>query len=535
MRILKTTSVLLFATAVCAAPSTTVVDLGYAKYQGSVNNRTGNLEFLGIRYAAPPTGSLRWREPQPPRTTPGLQLANIEPDSCWQTGSGTQPTTPFPRSSNNNREKRAAPPSSEDCLFLNVATPASGNENLPVIVWIHGGGYMAGSAFGFDGDDLIREAGGGVVAVIIQYRLGVFGFLPGQKVHDGGVLNAGLLDQQFALRWVQQHIRKFGGDPAKVAIWGESAGAGSVLQHVIANNGDTRPPLFRAAITSSTFLPSQYAFNDRVPEQLFTEVVNGTGCASTADALKCLRQVDVNLLQQVNVNVGNSAFFGTFIFVPVVDGKFITDRPTQLMRQGKVNGEALLTMTNTFEGALFVDMSTAGTVQTPEYLANLFPEFTQMQVRAGTAQYANRGAPIDQAVAIMGESIFICPTYFLLRAFGNKGFKGEFAIPPGGHGQDVIYYFPNGTAGQSPPFNNPVFVNNFSQSFLNFVLALDPNVKWDPSNTVPKWTRWSENGRAEMLFNKTDSNQPVFRSIKTAGDLINRCNFWESVSAFTAQ
>ncbi|KXN84875.1 Lipase 3 [Leucoagaricus sp. SymC.cos] len=524
------------------------VDLGYAKYEGSLNNQTGNVEFLGLRFAATPTGSLRWREPRPPRTTPGIQKADALPNRCWEAGQGNQPVAPFPLDSHNRGGSRsrkralAIPDFSED---------SEAKKDLPVIVWIHGGGYMAGSASGFsgtdvfDGDDLVREAGGGVIAVIIQYRLGVFGFLAGKKVHDGGVLNAGLLDQQFAFQWVQTHISKFGGDPRRVTIWGESAGAGSVLQHVIANNGNTRPPLFRAAITSSTFLPSQYAFDDRIPEQLYAEIVNGTGCSSTVDTLECLRQVDVNLLQESNTNVGDSGFFGTFIFVPVVDGHLITKRPTQLMREGRVNGVALLSVTNTFEGALFVNMNTSSTVQTPSYLANLFPEFRDTEVAEGTAQYAKQGAPIDQAVAIMGESIFICPTYFLLRAFKNKSYtrnrylrvcdQGEFAIPPGGHGNDVIYYFPNQTAGVLPSFDNAEFLNNFSQSFLNFAMSLDPNVKWDPSNTVPHWPRWSEQTRNEMLFNKTDADVPVFHSITTSNELLERCDFWERVSAFSVQ
>ncbi|KAF9447129.1 alpha/beta-hydrolase [Macrolepiota fuliginosa MF-IS2] len=520
-----------------AAPNTTV-DLGYAKYQGSLNNATGNFEFLGMRYAEAPTGTLRWRAPQLPQVTPGIQPANVFSNRCWQAGPGIRPVTPFPLGSDSPKQKRAAPDFSEDCLFLNVVTPASGAKNLPVVVWIHGGGYEGGSASVsvgagiYDGNDMVREAGGGVVVVTIQYRLGVFGFLAGQKVHDGGALNAGLLDQQFALQWVQRHIEKFNGDPNKVTIWGESAGAGSVLQHVVANNGNTDPPLFRAAITSSSYLPSQYAFNGRIPEQIFSEVVQGTGCSSVVDTLTCLRQANVNDLEQVNVNVSNNSFFGTFVFVPVVDGHLITERPTQLLRQGKVNGQALLSVTNTFEGAIFVNTSTADTVKTPTYLANLFPEFHDTDIIAGTAQYANQGAPIDQAVAIMGESIFICPTYFLLRAFGDKGFKGEFAIPPGDHGQDVLFYFPSDTP---PSFNNTVFINNFAQSFLNFAMSLDPNVKWDSTNTVPQWARWNEQGRNEMLFNKTDADVPVFHSIATSAALLERCDFWESVSAFSAQ
>lgn len=519
--------------AVYAAQPNALVDLDYARYEGSINNRTGNIEFLGVRYAAPPTGQFRWRAPRQPQKVPGIQQADNQPNICWQAGQGNAPVTPFP-TGDEHPQKRASPPSSEDCLFLNIATPVAGNGSLPVVVWIHGGGYMAGSAFAFPPDDLIHDANGGVVGVAIQYRLGVFGFLSSQKVHDGGVLNAGLFDQRFALQWVQQHISKFGGDPTKVTIWGESAGAGSVLQHIVADNGDTRPPLFRAAITSSTFLPSQYAFNDPFIEQLYSEVVNGTGCSSAKYSLDCLRQVDVNVLQQVNTNVANSAFFGTFIFVPVVDGRLIPRRPTEILREGNVNGEAILAVTNTFEGTNFVNSSTASTVQIPEYLVNLFPKLGEAEVREGTAQYAKLGSPIDQVVGIMGESIFICPTYFLLRAFKGKGFKAEFAIPPGGHGQDIIYYFPDNSP-SPPPFNNPTFIDNFSQSFLNFAMFLDTNVKSDPTNSVPHWARWNEGSIIEMLFNKTDSGNPVFHSVQTSRELLERCDFWERASPFTAQ
>ncbi|TFK35578.1 Alpha/Beta hydrolase protein, partial [Crucibulum laeve] len=296
-------------------------------------------------------------------------------------------------------------------LFNSVWVPGtlSKAKNLPVIVFIHGGGYVSGSSSGFsgtdtfDGDDLIHEAGGGVVAVTIQYRLGVFGFLAGQKVKDDGALNVGLLDQQFALRWIQQYISKFGGDPKKVTIWGESAGAGSVLQQVIANGGKTTPPLFRGAISSSSFLPSQYKFNDPIPEKIYDSLVSMTGCSPSNDTLACLRTADSNFLDTANVNITLNGFFGTFVTVPVIDGTFITESPTELFKQRKVNGEFLLAVTNTFEGALFVDSNTASTVTIQDYVTQLFPHFGSREITATVAQYQGLGAPIDQAIAIMGE------------------------------------------------------------------------------------------------------------------------------------
>ncbi|KAF5379722.1 hypothetical protein D9615_005696 [Tricholomella constricta] len=521
-----------------SAASAPVVDLGYATYSGSFNETTKTTEFLGIRFAAPPIGTLRWQPPHPPATTPGIQRALTQPATCFFAGQGNAATTPF---RDNKFRKRDPFFPSEDCLFLNVYLPGqlSQNKRLPVVVWIHGGGYMAGSASGFtgkdiyDGKDLIRASNNGVVVVVIQYRLGLFGFLPGKEVKKNGGLNAGLLDQQFALQWVQKNIHKFKGDPTQVTIWGESAGAGSVLQHVIANGGKTSPPLFRAAITSSSFLPSQYAYGDRIPQILYNDVVSQTNCSSAFDTLACLRKVDVQMLEAVNANIGNSGFFGTFVFVPVVDGELIRERPTEALREKKVNGEIILTVTNTFEGDLFVDKKTPPDVDVANYVAQLFPNFGAREIAAAAAQYKHLGSPVFQVTAIMGESIFICPTYYLLRAYGGRGFKSEFAVPPGGHGNDVAYYYPSGTPNGAPPFNNPAFVKAFSQSFMDFAMALNPNVKSDTSSITPRWGLWA--GDNEMLFNRTEGGLPDIRAIKTSRALLERCDFWQSVGALSAQ
>ncbi|KAH9478952.1 Carboxylesterase patB [Psilocybe cubensis] len=351
------------------------------------------------------------------------------------------------------------------------------------------------------------------------------------KVKESGTLNAGLLDQQFAMKWVQQHISKFGGDANKVTIWGESSGAGSVLQHIVANGGRTRPPLFRAAITSSTYLPSQYRFDDQIPETLFSETLAKTNCSSAIDSLECLRKVDVDTLQNANTEIYTSGFFGTFAFVPVVDGRFITNRPTVLLKNGRLNGKTHLSVTNTFEGTRFVNQTTANTVEVPTYVTQLFPQLTPQQAKMVADQYAPLGTPIFQVNAIMGESIFICPTYMLLRAFDQRGFKGEFAIPPGSHGLDVSFYFNNGVLPSA--FPNQQFVTAFAESFQNFVVSLDPNVKSDRADITSLWKQWG--GSNEMLFNLTETGTPDIRSIQTSHDLLKRCDFWESMTSATSQ
>ncbi|KAF7335501.1 Carboxylic ester hydrolase [Mycena venus] len=552
----KIWAVIFGAILMASTTATPVVDLGYSQYQGSVNATTKIATFLGIRFAAAPLGDLRFRAPQAPENITGVQEATTQPNQCFQAGSGTSPTNPL--------EARAVDvATSEDCLFLSVSLAYTTQvtqkafrlAHSPVIVWIHGGGYLSGAASMYRGSDLIAQSNRGIVVVTIQYRLGVFGFLPGAEVKQNGALNAGLrgnlafvsclyllnltrivVDQDFALRWVNKHISKFGGDPSKVVIWGESAGAGSVLQHIVANNGQTKPQLFRGAITSSTFLPSQYHYNDRIPELVYNEVVAQTNCSSAADSLACLRKADVNALETANININAAAFFGTWTVVPVVDGEFITQRPTLSLAQGKVNGKALLSVTNTFEGTSLVDQSTAATANATQYALDLFPNFGAAQANKVGALYAGLGTPIFQTNAIQGESILICPTYFLLRAFAGRSFKGEFAILPGLHSQDVEYYFPSllvdfpGIATRN--FNSTAFIDAFAQSFTSFAISLDPNIKVNPYTITPKWNKWNL-GETEMLFNKTDADVPVVHPVKTSDALLERCQFWLSVGDLT--
>ncbi|KAJ7183590.1 alpha beta-hydrolase [Mycena filopes] len=521
---------------VALTTATLIVDLGYSQYQGTVNTTTNVTTFLGIRYAAAPIDNLRFRAPQPPPSVAGVQQAATQPSQCFQAGSGASAVNPF------KLETRAIDVgTSEDCLFLNVYYPSDSDGvplgQLPTIVWIHGGGYVGGEASMYRGTDLIAQSRQGVVVVALQYRLGLFGFLPGSEVKKNGALNAGLLDQDFALRWVNKHISKFGGDPSKVTIWGESAGAGSVLQHVVANNGRTEPQLFRGAITSSAFLPSQYHYNDRISELLYSEAVAQSNCSSASDSLACLRAADVNVLELANTNINADVFYGTFGFIPVVDGEFITQRPTISLAEGKVNGKAVLSVTNAFEGTIFVNQTAPANAT--QYALDLFPYFTPAQAKEVGVLYAGLGSPAFQNSAVMGESIFICPTYVLLRAFSGRSFKGEFALPPAIHGEDVLYYYPSVIIDVPglpfTPNNNTDFSDAFARSFISFAISLDPNIKVESSITPP-WNTWKPKvGATEMLFNVTEGGAAVVDAFETAGALLKRCQFWESVANLTSQ
>ena len=180
--------------------------------------KDGVTRFLGIPYARPPVGPLRWMPPQPAQKWTAVRDANKFGPPCAQV------TTlgPF-----------AGPPNSnEDCLYLNVFTPDGFFEKkpgakLPVLVWLHGGGYFDGASNDYDPAKLVTR--GHLVVVTINYRLNLFGFMAHPALnaegHPGG--NYGIMDMQAALRWVQQNIAAFGGDPGNVTVGGQSAGAGA--------------------------------------------------------------------------------------------------------------------------------------------------------------------------------------------------------------------------------------------------------------------------------------------------------------------
>ncbi|KAJ8496645.1 hypothetical protein ONZ45_g12370 [Pleurotus djamor] len=521
---------LTFSSAKPTSPESPVVDLGYARYKGAYNSTADVSHYLGIRFAAPPIGNLRWRAPQPPPTLRGIQHASAEPPQCPQAPMGAAATNTYPRPI-----LRSDIPDTEDCLYLNVFMPGASvpKRKLPVLVWIHGGGYIFWNATMFNGEDLVQKSNGNLLIVSIQYRLGVLGFLSGNEVKANGVLNAGLLDQEYALKWVQTHISKFGGDPDEVTIWGASAGGGAVLQHAVARNGGYNPPLFKGAMASSMFLPPQYAYNGTIPEFIYDRVITSTGCKNRTGehSMDCLRKVDLSQIQSINTELNDDGFFGTFTLVPVIDGEFITQRPTQALLQGKVNGQGLLATNVVNEGILVVNQSTASTVNITQFSGDTFPGLRPEHMTRIAQLYAALGSPLDQANLIMGESTYICPSYWFLRAYPGHGFRGMYAVPPALHGDDVPLSFPSfGT----PVVQNTFFALTYSESFIRFILSLNPTRGLKSKYITPPWSEYTKTG-SEMVFNLTSSGEPDIRSAQSDPGLLERCAYWESISEFTSQ
>lgn len=277
-------------------------------------SESGIRSFKGIPFAAPPVGSLRWREPQPVKNWDGVRKADKFGPRAMQ----------LPIFSDMQFRSDGV---SEDCLYLNVWTPAkAGNEHLPVLVYFYGGGFLAGdgSEYRYDGESLARR---GIVTVTVNYRLGVFGFFSYPELtresphHASG--NYGLLDQQAALRWVQQNIAAFGGDPKKVTIAGESAGSFSVSAQMAS-------PLSRNLIAGAIgesgsllgFTPTASLRDAENAGEKFAQGINKNSLAE-------LRAMPAEDLLKATAQAG----YGRF---PVcVDGYFFPKSPTQIFEDGE--------------------------------------------------------------------------------------------------------------------------------------------------------------------------------------------------------
>ena len=300
--------------------------------QGPVQGvETGNvLSFKGIPYAAAPVGDLRFAPPAPAPVRTATLVADKFGNACPQ-GAGT-----------------FAPENetlSEDCLYLNVYAPKSEGPH-PVMVWIHGGAFIFGSGGGtYDPSRLVEK---GLVVVTLNYRLGALGFLPHASLETSpldGSGNYGLLDQQAALRWVQQNIANFGGDPNNVTLFGESAGGHSVLSHIV--SPDARNLFHKAIVQSGSYNPTQIPLKGAFGgETVFgAPFVQAIGCAEVEDVAACLRGKSVDEILAAQ---------GASVYLPVTGAGILPKSIFQALADGDFNRVPVLEGTNLHEGRLFV-------------------------------------------------------------------------------------------------------------------------------------------------------------------------------------
>ncbi|MFJ4839327.1 carboxylesterase/lipase family protein [Streptomyces sp. NPDC088746] len=264
--------------------------------------------FQGIPYAAPPTGERRWKEPQPVRPWSSLLDAGAPKGAC------AQPT---------DQPISIEGGGTEDCLYLNVTTPDTSTERLPVIVWIHGGSFTYGDGATYRAAKLAAARQGAVV-VTINYRLGAFGFLTAPGLQAPA--NLGLLDQQAALRWVNRNARAFGGDPSNVTIMGQSGGGFSVCAQLVSPGARG---LFSKAIVQSAGCVG--------PDGSFTRKQAEAGGLAVAGAALCKdpRAVDSCLRSRSTAELMKAAVSGHDGYRPVVDGKVLPEAPSRAIVAGR--------------------------------------------------------------------------------------------------------------------------------------------------------------------------------------------------------
>ncbi|SPO05142.1 related to esterase [Cephalotrichum gorgonifer] len=489
----------------CSQDSSRTVNLLYGKYQGYYDEETDLNIWKGIRYAVPPTGDRRW---QPP-SMPALNLAApvtqaTEFGSACPQNFPSVPGVPFI-------------PGNEDCLFLNVFAPPNA-KNLPVVVWIHGGGYGLGDGTQ-DMSAIINENGKEFIAVTIQYRLNVFGFLSSSEVKTKGAVNAGILDQALALAWVKLFICQFGGDPTRVTISGESAGGSSVMYHGLAVGGSLGTLLFNNAIAASPYLPFQYAYDADYVTSQYDALAEGVGCAAEADVFGCLQAADSVALQQASHDITQSQLYGLWAFYPVTDNAYIKSRAADQLSKKKVNGKNMLVGNVANEGPLFVPPTITNEADLTAWLAGYFPNLSAAQIQSildanpndaptnpsgprfetdgldgATAVEVSGDANGQQQRAnnILAEQTFVCPSYWMADAWtgsGRKAWHFQYSVPFSSHGADVAAYF-----GPTPQNLGDDMAVAFKRIWGNFITGNNPSIANEIANGAAASDPTAENG-----------------------------------------
>ena len=339
-------------------------------------------EFLGIPYAAPPVGALRWQPPQPAASWSGVRDATQFAPHCPQSAS------PFGQAS-----------TSEDCLFLNVFTPSHQRAGSPVMVWIHGGALVTGESDDYNPAKLVED---GVTVVTINYRLGALGFLAHPALADanGQSGDYGLMDQQAALRWVQRNIASFGGNPHNVTIFGESAGGLSTLSQVA--SPQARGLFERAIVESGSYNLTQasLASAETAGEAFATKA----GCASQTAA--CLRGLPVSTILADEDAAG---------YTPNINSEVLPQTLGTAFATGNFNRVPIINGTNRDEWRLFVAISELeGNPVTASNYQSMISSTLGVPAAAATviaAKYPLTAFPSPSVAlgAVGTDAIFACP------------------------------------------------------------------------------------------------------------------------------
>jgi para-nitrobenzyl esterase len=477
--------------------------------------------FQGIPYAAPPVGPLRWQPPQPAAKWPGTLDATKPGPQCMQD------TGPNPH---------VGKPTSENCLTLNVWTPAPAPRSgkRPVMVWIHGGGFVNGSGDIYNSRWLAAK--GHIVVVTINYRLGALGFLAHPSLGPAANLgNYGLADQQAALRWVRDHIADFGGDPHKVTIAGESAGGMSVCDHLVAPGS---AGLFRSAIIQSA--PCQAQADLATGQRRSLDWAASTGCHNPASTAACLRALPATALDRPPwyVFIGDSdALSG-----PVTGTALLPDGPVTAFTAGRAARVPVLIGVNHDEFTLFAALRylklgrgiKAG--EYPHLLADIFGADGAAVVAHYPPDHYGGDASLAYSAALT-DGVFSCVADRLADSLSGAGapvYAYEFDDPhapapsplrrtpfPVGasHSLELRYLF---KVGGAPNFDAPqrMLSDQMISYWSQFVTSNAPKAAG-----LPEWPAKSGDPTRNFWMSLRPGNTRVITNFEES----HQCAFWASL------
>jgi para-nitrobenzyl esterase len=490
---------ILFAGA-CGSPSlTTTVEVSGGTIEGV--EQDGIFIYKGIPFAAPPVGDLRWKAPAPVEPWTGVRKADAFGSACMQAANSMGNTAPV----------------SEDCLYLNVWTPAKNTgEKLPVIFWIYGGGFSGGSTSTpmYDGTGFAKK---GVVLVSGAYRVGPFGFLahPELSRESGkGSGNYGLEDMIAGLEWVKENIARFGGDPSNVAIFGHSAG-GMAVNMLAAS--PVAKGLFHRAICMSG--------GSFAPLQTSNQAVTGLGiptlklAESTGEAfLKKLGAADIRAARAMSAeviqkNIGGGMGGGGLRFRPVADGYIIPSDLYSLYQANRFNDTPILVGNTSDELGSFRGRKSITAAQFEQQIKSQYGPHADAIL--SVYPHSTDAEAAKSSKEISRDSMFAWSTWTWARLQSEKG-KGkafeyyfDYHAPTAdgaGHGSDVPHAFQTLAGGPqgAPKPEDLKLSDRISSYWVNFARSGDPN-----GPGLPEWPAFTAGDQKVMVFDAAPSARPV--------------------------
>ncbi|XP_040284110.1 cholinesterase isoform X1 [Bufo bufo] len=391
--------------------------------------------FLGIPYAEPPLGALRFKKPEPIQPWSEVWNATEYGNSCYQYVDQTFPGFSGAEMWNPNTQL------SEDCLYLNIWIPSPKPRNASVMIWIYGGGFQTGTSSLdiYDGKFLARNER--VIVVSLNYRVGILGFLafPGNPEAPG---NAGLFDQRLALQWIHENIAAFGGNPKSITLFGESAGGGSVSYHLLSPK--SHPYFTRAIMQSGTANSPWGAISGTEAHNRALIIANMLSCSfrNETEIIACMRSKTPQEMIERSLSIVTDKSLIELNLPPAVDGDFLIDLPENLLQLGQLKRDAqILTGVNKDEGTYFLVYQIPGFSKDHESFINqtqfqksvkrAFPKATELAVDSVIFHYTNwedEHNPVlnrDAMADIIGDYNFVCPLLEFTKRnveLGNKAY-----------------------------------------------------------------------------------------------------------------